>query len=219
MTGAPLRIEIQLLANINTLLIADANYPAVATVRSFCDNVEYVANMMELSDTGMAMVKSAIGDAPLNWVVQDYRNYAFNSTLRTSETTLSVPIPAKFNSLNSWLMTFRVQTNSNGLLTFSATESCRFSLIDYFFRIGSKTVPTKPPSSVPEFVSEFLRALGSVTDINHECNVRLSQYNQPIPVANDPNGTESFYVGINLESYSSTPLDTVCLFRFKYFNR
>ena len=168
LTGAPLRIEIQLLANINSLLIADANYPAVATVRSFCDNVEYVANMMELSDTGMAMVKSAIGDAPLNWVVQDYRNYAFNSTLRTSETTLSVPVPAKFNSLNSLFMTFRVQNNASGLATFSTTESCRFGLIDYFFRIGSRTVPAKPPSSIPDFFSEFLRAIGSVGDINHE---------------------------------------------------
>ena len=80
---------------------------------------------------------------------------------------------------------------------------------DYFFRIGSKTVPTKPPSTIPEFFSEFLRAISSVGDVNHECNLRYSQYNQPIPVATDPNGTASFYVGIDLESYSSTPLDTV----------
>jgi len=209
MTGSPLRIEIQLISAINQLLVCNDNYPVVATVRSFCDNVEYVANMMELSDSGMSMVKSAIGDAPVNWVVQDYRNYAFNSTIRTSETTLSVPIPAKFNSLNSLFLTFRIQTNASGAATFSATESCQFSLTDYFFRIGSKTVPTKPPSTIPEFFGEFLRAISSVGDINHECNLRYSQYAQPIPVASDNNGTGSFYVGIDLESYSSTPLDTV----------
>ena len=211
MNGSPLRIEIQLIASINMLLVCNNNYPTapLATGRSFCDQVEYVANMMELSDSGMAMVKSAIGDSPVNWVVQDYRNYAFNSTLRTSETTLSVPVPAKFNSLNSLFMTFRVQANTSGVATFSTTESCRFGLIDYFFRIGSRTVPAKPPATIPEFFSEFLRAIGSVGDINHECNIRLSQYAQNVPVANDTLGTGSFYLGIDLESYSSTPLDTV----------
>ena len=48
-----------------------------------------------------------------------------------------------------------------------------------------------------------------MSDINHECNLRLSQYAQPIPVASDATGTASFYLGIDLESYSSTPLDTV----------
>ena len=211
MSGSPLRIEIQLISAINQLIVCNDNYPTVqqATGRSFCDQVEYVVNMMELSDSGMSMVKSAIGNSPVNWVVQDYRNYAFNSTLRTSETTLSVPIPAKFNSLNSLFLTFRVQTNSSGAATFSATESCKFSLTDYFFRIGSRTVPSKPPATLPEFFSEFLRSVGSISDINHECNIRLSQYAQNIPSAADLNGTSSFYVGIDLESYSSTPLDTV----------
>ena len=54
-----------------------------------------------------------------------------------------------------------------------------------------------------------MRAISSAGDVNHECNIRYSQYNQPIPVASDGTGTSSFYVGIDLESYSSTPLDTV----------
>ena len=105
-------------------------------------------------------------------------------------------------------MTFRLQANARGLATFSATESSQFNLSDYFFRIESRTVPTKPPSTIPEFFAEFLRAIGSSTDINHECNLRLSQYAQPLPLGGDP-ATSSFYIGIDLESYSSTPLDTV----------
>ena len=62
---------------------------------------------------------------------------------------------------------------------------------------------------MPEFFSEFLRSISSVSDINHESNFRLSQYAQNIPVAADGNGTSCFYLGIDLESYSSTPLDTV----------
>ena len=106
-------------------------------------------------------------------------------------------------------MTFRLQANVSGFETFASAESCQFSLTDYFFRIGSRTVPTKPPATVPEFLGEFLRAISSVSDINHECNLRYSQYNQPIPIASDGTGTASFYLGIDLESYSSTPLDTV----------
>ncbi len=64
MNDSPLRIEIQLISSINMLLVCNNNYPTVplATGRSFCDQVEYVANMMELSDSGIALVKSAI-----NW--------------------------------------------------------------------------------------------------------------------------------------------------------
>ncbi len=93
----------------------------------------------------MNMLKSAIGDGPINWVVQDYRNYAFNLTFKTSETTLAVPIPAKFYSLNSLFMTCRIQTNA----------SCQFSSTDYFFRIRSRTVLTKPPATIPEFLLIF----------------------------------------------------------------
>ncbi len=50
------------------LLVCNDNYPTapLATGRSICDQVEYVANMMKLSDTGMNMIKSAIGDSELD---------------------------------------------------------------------------------------------------------------------------------------------------------
>ena len=34
---------------------------------------------------------------------QDYKNYSTTVTLGASETTVSIPVPAKFNSLNSIL--------------------------------------------------------------------------------------------------------------------
>jgi hypothetical protein len=173
------------------------------------DNVEFICNIMEVSDSGMSIIRNAIGNNPLQWVVQDYRNYAFNTVLQTSVTQVSVPISAKFNSLNSLFFTFRTQANANGAATFSATESCTFKLQEYFFRFGSKTMPYKPPNTLPEIFSELLRSFGSVSDVNMESNISYSTYCQPIPVANDVTGFGSFYVGIDLESYSNAPLDTV----------
>jgi len=209
MTGSPLRIEIQLVSALNQVVISNANFVVPSATRKFIDNVEFICNIMELSDSGMTVIKNAIGNAPLQWVVHDYRNYVFNAVLQTSVTQVSVPIAAKFNSLNSLFFTFRTQANSSGANTFSSTESCHFRLQEYFFRFGSKTMPYKPPNTYPEIFSELLRAFGSVSDVNMESNIYYSTYNQEAPVANDVNGLGSFYVGIDLESYSSAPLDTV----------
>jgi len=124
----------------------------------------------------MNIIKSAIGNSPVQWVVQDYRNYQFTGTLRTSVTQLSIPIPAKFNSLNSILWTFRSSTNSQGTNTFPSNESVTFGLREYFVRLGAKTVPTKPPNTVPEFCTELLRSLGSPSDVNHETNIYSASY-------------------------------------------
>ena len=53
-----------------------------------------------------------------------------------SDTTVSIPIPAKFNSLNSLFFSFR--GNPGGALTRMANESNKFNLQEYFFRIVIK---------------------------------------------------------------------------------
>lgn len=215
MKGSPLRIEIQLVSSIQQIINSSYQTAAPATAatdfvahssRKIVDNVELSVNIMEISDSGMNIIQSAIGNAPLQWVVQDYRNFSFNTNLPNSVTSVSVPIPCKVNSLNSLFFTFR--QNATGVSMFSALESCSFNLLEYFFRIGSKTLPYKPPNNVPEMFSEFLRALGSVSDVNHECNIRYSTYNQTVPSKTPAYGLSSFYVGIDLESYSNAPLDT-----------
>jgi hypothetical protein len=99
MMGSPIRVEIQLVSNLFQIVsCADNNIVASAT-RKVVDNVELICNIMELSDSGMSIIKNAIGNAPLQWVVQDYRNYVHNAVLSSSTTLVSVPIAAKFNSL------------------------------------------------------------------------------------------------------------------------
>ena len=212
MNGSPLRIELQIVSAVTQL--CKSIDPIVApTTAPLLSKIELVCNMVELSDTGMSIIKNSIGSGPLQWVTQDYRNYGYNVTLGTSETMLSVPVPAKFNSLTSLFFSFR--QNAAGVAKNQALESCKFKLSEYFLRIGSKTMPVKPPNSTAEFFSELLRSFGTVSDINQECSVSLAQYSRDKPV--DMAGAEgagasvtgSFYIGIDLESYSNTSMSEV----------
>ena len=97
-----------------------------------------------------------------------------------------------------------------------ANESNRYNLNEYFFRIGSKTLPTKAPNTYPEFFSELMRSFGCVSDVNHETNVSVDGYNKQLPLAMtgaaNPAGVNtigSFYVGLDLESYSNTSMSDV----------
>ena len=76
-------------------------------------------------------------------------------------------------------------------------------------------MPVKPPSGNPEFYSELLRAIGTVTDVNQECSISIEQYTKDLPVIQagaETSGnqqTGAFYVGVDLESYSNTSNDTI----------
>ena len=63
----------------------------------------------------------------------------------------------------------------------------------------------------------MLRAIGSVSDLNHEPSINLARYNIEQPIADNETATlpsvnsssSSFYVGIDLESYSSSGIQDV----------
>jgi len=217
MTGAPLRIEIQLVSNPQLGLCSHTSLDSLTV-----NDVEYICNFMEISDSGMSIIQNALQGQPLKWVVQDYRNYGHSATVN-SGVQLSVPLPAKFNSLRSLFVAFR--ENYAGIDTFFPLESTHFELSEYNFRLGSKTVPTKAPSSVPEFFGELVRAIGCVSDLNHEPSINLDSYDVALPPTSDENGTvgnnetatqpnsyskpSSFYVGLDLESYSNSGMNDV----------
>ncbi|MFN9958662.1 MAG: hypothetical protein ACK55I_36690, partial [bacterium] len=97
MTGSSLRVELQVVSNINQMC---KSFPQIQspTAKSVLSKVELV---FELSDSGMNIIKQSIGIAPLQWVTQDYKNYGTTINIGTSDVTASIPVPAKFNSLNS----------------------------------------------------------------------------------------------------------------------
>ena len=130
MTGSPIRIELQVVGDVN-LICKSLNQVLAPTAKSLLSRIELVCNMIELSDTGMNIIKQSIGNGPLQWVCTDYKNYGSNVSLPNSVTTVSVPVAAKFNSLNSLFFSFR--GNAGGNLARMANESNRFNLLEYFF--------------------------------------------------------------------------------------
>ncbi len=123
MTGAPLRVEIQLVSNplqglCSELVLATSDALTI-------NNVEYICNFMEIADQGMSVIENNLGGGPLKWVVQDYRNYSHIASV-TANAELSISIPSFFNSLRSLFMSFREK--SAGAITYFPLASTHFDL-------------------------------------------------------------------------------------------
>ena len=211
-TSAPLRLEIQLVSSCQAGM-------CIAAASTFqISECEYIAQMIELSDNAMNIIRESQNGQPLQFVNPDYRNYQYTFGLPNAVTPVTMPIPAKFSSLKSIFVTVR-NPAVNGTATYFPYSCNKFSLSSYFFRIGSQVLPSKAPESVAEFFSEAVKAIGSMSDLNHQPSIEFSSYTQDVPAANagDANvatttafyqtsavNSGSFVVGIDLENYANS---------------
>jgi hypothetical protein len=214
MTSAPLRVELQLVDNVNKccacLTGADANAFAIS-------NCEYVANMIELGDPAMQIIYSSLQGEPLQFVVPDFRNYQYSLSLTNNvQTQVTFPIPAKFSSLKALFVC--VRDKGTGLATFFPFSSVTMGINDYQFRVGATIMPPRAPNTLPEMFSEVVKAIGSIGDINYQPSIDKRAYTQGVSVANAEVATAgqvsavssgSFYIGLDLENYCSAPKDTI----------
>jgi hypothetical protein len=209
-TSGPIRLELQLVSSATQCVgtITDLT-PLVI------NNCEYVANMIELSDSAMAMIQSSLNGQPLQYVVPDYKNYAYSAP-KFAENTLTqiqMSIPAKFSSLKSLLLSFR--DRSTGTLTYFPFSSIKAGIVDYTFRVGSVVFPAKSPSTIPEMFSEVLKAIGSMSDLHHQPSIEKFTYTidrnaTAIAAANFSSlNSGSFYVGLDLENYANANKDSI----------
>jgi hypothetical protein len=205
-TSAPIRMEIQLVQNFYNCLACKTALTNVTV-----SNVEYIANFVELSDEAMGIVTGSLQGQPLQFAMQSYKNYSYTYNIpQTTSTEVSMPIPAKFSSLKSLLICIRDQ--QMGKLTFFPFSSVTCGIQEYYFRIGSNIVPTKAPNTSPEMFCEVLKAIGSVSDLNHQPSIDNISYQLATSVAVDLTGTTnsgSFYIGLDLENYPNAPKDTM----------
>jgi hypothetical protein len=204
-TSAPIRVEIQLVDSVVKAINTSSNLSTIALT-----NVEYVANFIELSDSAMGMIYSSLQGSPLQFVVPSYRNYQYSYTLANAQTQVSFPIPAKFSSLKSILIS--VRDKLTGAATYFPFSSCTKQILDYSFRVGSTIMPTKNPSTPQEMFSEVLKAIGSMSDLNHQPSIEKSSYTLQDSVANDAGGSinsGSFYIGLDLEAYSNADKSSI----------
>jgi hypothetical protein len=218
MTSAPLRLEIQLVDTLNKAMNCVG---AVVGAGTFIDQVEFVAQMIELSDSAMSIISSSLGGSPLQFVIPSYRNYQFSTpTLANGVSTqVNFPIAAKFSSLKSLFVTQRDQVGANGHFPHSSVTG---GLVDYQFRVGSVPVPAKAVATRAEQFAELLKAIGSLSDIHHQPSIEGSAYTLPASIANtlaleggaggqgaSTRQSGAFYVGLNLENYEASSKDTI----------
>jgi hypothetical protein len=189
------------------------------------DKCEYIAQMIELSDSAMNIIRESQNGQPLQFVNPDYRNYQYTLALAASPavTQVTMPIPAKFSSLKSIFVTAR-DTAKTGVLTYFPYSSNKFGITQYFFRVGAQVLPSKVPDTLPEMFAECVKAIGSMGDLNHQPSIDLSSYTQDEASANANDevntlGTAtyqassvnsgSFYVGLDLENYSNADKNAI----------
>jgi hypothetical protein len=206
-TSAPIRLELQL---IDSAIKGVASVGAITAMT--VSNVEYVATMIELSDQAMGLIQSSLNGQPLQFVVPDYRNYGFANATLTQNTSVQVqmPIAAKFSSLKSIVIT--VRDKGTGTLTFFPFSSVKLGIQDYTFRVGSQLMPPKAPNTIPEMFSEVLKAVGSMSNLDHHPSIESFSYSLDASVAHTAAGSQSsgsFYIGLDFENYANASKDSI----------
>ncbi len=203
-TSAPLRVELQLVQNVTNAICSDI--PLTLTL----DNVEYVAEMIEISDSAVSIINQSLNGQPLQFTVPDYKNYQSTFNLPAGNSSVSIPIPAKFSSLKSILIN-QSDSSKYGSQGFFPLSSNVLNLSSYFFRIGPMVLPSKSPESIAEFYSESVKAVANMASLTHQPSIDYDSYSQNLAVANNDtalvNGSISsgaFMVGIDTENYPSS---------------
>ena len=169
-TGAPLRLEIQLVDNLQKAMGCTAGGTITIT------NMEYVANFIELSDVAMSMITQSLEGQPLQFVIPSFRNYALTSPSghcgsRTNFTT----IPAKFSSLKSIFITSRDNRHRS---TYLFSHLVLFLLVFLIILLGLVLMffHRKAPNRLTEMFCEVCKAIGSIADLNHQPSIEKTSY-------------------------------------------
>jgi hypothetical protein len=209
-TSAPLRLEITLIDSLTKGINCTSS---IGTMR--LDNVEFCANMIDLGDEAMSMVYESLNGNPLQFYCNQFRNFNTSYLAGASAYTINFPIPAKYSSLKSILVTQR--DRNTGASTYFPFSTVAAGITDYSFKIGTLIMPPKNPSKLPEMFAEVLKTISSLSDANHQPSIDLNSYtlNQSptLAIATDPNynagQSGSFYIGLDLENYSNASKDTL----------
>jgi hypothetical protein len=220
-TSSPLRVEIQLVSSPQ--LATNSGTP----LSSFSlRNVEYVMNCIELSDSAIATIRNSTEGAPLQFVFSDYSNIETSFSASTGS-TLAIPMSFKYASIRSLFIAMRDRTKTDIERYFPFSNNS-FNLSSYSFRIGSQVVPTKQPENYIEMYAELIKAIGSLSDLNHQPSIELTSFSGGLYKSDDAGNTVtlptqtptsltgsdnvnsgSFYVGLDLENYPNSDKDRI----------
>jgi len=218
MTSAPLRLELQLVANPQIPLVA-----ATAFAGFTISNVEFNGSFIELSDQALNVIQSSQMGAPLTMAVDRYANLVYNAQLQNAVTNVSAPVPFKYSSVQAIINTIR--QHSAGVTTFDTFGSNNFNISEYWYNFGSESLPTRHPGTSttgqPDhqtMFNYFASALGSPYSLDHTPCLNLYTYDTlatPVADIETPNTTAenlssiagSFAIGQELVSFPSASQD------------
>ena len=212
-TSDSLRLEIQLVDSIFKFCCctSSANQSTIAVT-----NVEFICNMIELSDEAMSIIINSIQGSPLQFVSNSIKNYATSiAVTNTSAYTNNFIINARNSSLKTILVSRRDQ--GFGADTYFPFSSVKAGLSQYNFSLGSIVVPPKAPTKIPEMFAELIKAVGSISDVLYTPSIGIDDYDvassTASAIATDPNyatvSSASFYIGLDLENFTNAPKDTI----------
>jgi hypothetical protein len=219
-TAFPLRVEIQLASSATAITCS-----TVALSTFTLSNVEYVMNCIELSENAIQVIKSSTGGGPLQFVFSDYSNIE-TSYSASSGSLLAIPCAYKYASIRSLFIAMRDRVKTDDIRYFPFSNNT-FNLANYTFRLGSKVVPTKAPENYVEMYAELIKAISSLSDINHAPSIELRSYcggqYRSTDAADDATqlptqvgtglsdsgivNSSSFYIGLDLENYPNADKD------------
>lgn len=211
-TSAPLRLEIQWANSPQSI----GCFPD--TTSDFeVENVEYIASYIALSNEAMSIIKGS-QSGPISYTVPGIAN--FNTTARLvggSNTQVNFNINAKYASVKNIITSIRDTDKGVNRPYYFPLSSCMSGIQTYNFRVGSQSsIPAIAPASIPNYFFELLKAVGSISDLNHEPSIDIYSYAQPIPALNDADtvsegnvNSGSFYIGLDLENYAESDKSTI----------
>jgi len=211
-TSAPIRIEIDLVANLSEALGIACTGANTANTSTFTlTNLEYVGHFIELSDEAMSIVTGSIGNEPLQFVITQFKNTSGNLNAGQD---INLALPFKYTSLKSIFISQRDNTGAVNRFPFSSNT---YGINRYNFRIGSQLLPSKAPDQLPEMYAELLKAIGSISDLQFCPAIDRRTYTGAASTAlaiatssliNNVD-SNSFYIGLDLETYSNANKDSI----------
>jgi hypothetical protein len=213
MGSAPLRIEVTFVSSLLKFLCAST---ALANNNFTISNVEFVGTYIELSDSAIDEIRRSQGGQPLQYVIQNYSNVNTAMTLYNgSSTRLEIPVAARYASLKSLICIPR--RYADGAVTFFPFSSTHYNINQWRLKIGNQNIPSKAPSSIVEHYCELIKAVNSLSNIDHEPSINWYNYNSIDPAANTETATAGavtarsmcFALGIDLETYAGSDKERI----------
>lgn len=200
--ASPLRVELVLANNAFSIGAFGTTTAGISL-----SNVEYIAEFLQMSSSAIDAISQRAGGS-LQMVVPDYRNYVYSAQV-TSNSTITMPVAAKFSSLKSLVVSPR-ESALVGVATYYPNAHVKYGLNQWTIRIGSEVLPSTAPTTDPEFFSEAAKCFGSLADMNYQPSIDILSFSQAQAVVATTSAdtiarvdSGAFLIGLDCETYQN----------------